>query len=465
MQIQQRRTFFLVFAIFFIVCVPFLVLFSLGYSFNLKNPEIKNSLSVKIQTIPNGADISTGEEIKGQTPIDLSINENQNVNLKVRLKEYFSEEFVVSSDSKNGIVDLSNLWLLPAKSEKISNPQNEVIQIISENLAIIKSKNNFWIQSFGLSGFDNNTQAIQESNTLSAKTITLPELSPNSQEFLLDTKKYWQKISDTYYYRDNTLLIKKDGFWQIKNLSESNNITIKKVAKIDNANLSILDNEKKLWILNLENLDLRFVDQGIDSMQSAGTPNKIWLWKYNTLYRFNPSDILTNNLDWNRNIFLKNGLIGDEVGGKFDVQNIFQGTAVQVGKYVLYTPDYKENQWQLLATNTKQIATENETLFLIDETNNLSSYNLYNNTQRFILTLNETPVSFGYVKEWNRLVFYSMDGVSSTWYNKEIFNPNIKVYRNNSWIQNQQCYSKVIAKVQFCVEDKTLVVYKNNGFF
>lgn len=464
MQLQQRRTFFLVFAIFFVTCLPFLILFSLGYSLNFKNPEIKNSLSVKLQTIPSGADILANEDKKGQSPIDLAISENQNINLKIRLKEYFTEEFTISSGDNNSIVNLSNLWLLPLKSENISNINFEVIQIISDNIALVKSNDRLWLQSFSLAGFDNTPQLIQTENKSSAKDIDFPKMEIKYQQKLNDNQSPWQKISNSAFYRDNLLLWKREGFWQFIDLKKID-IDVKKIAKIDDNHLAILEVGKKLWVFNPDTTEIKFIDQGIETMQSAGNPNRIWLWRYNTLFRFNPADILSGNLDWNRNLFLKNGLIADEIDGTFDVQNVFQGTAVQVGKYIFYVPDSKENQWQLLTTKTKQFATENETLFWIDDNNNLTSINLYNGYKRYITTLGYTPTSFGFVKEWNRLVFYSPNSVGSIWYNKDVLNSDIKIYNNSTWINNQQCYNKVISKVQYCVENKALVVYKNNNLF
>jgi hypothetical protein len=464
MQLQQRRTFFLVFAIFFVICLPFLILFSLGYSVNLKNPEIRNSLSVKLQTIPSGAEVSANEDKKGVTPIDLAINENQNINLKIKLKEYFAEEFVVSSGINNSIVDLSNLWLLPTKSEKISEVKYDIVQIISENLALLKSNDRFWIQSFSLAGFDNDPQLIQLQNKISNKDLSFPKLEEEYQIKLNENQTPWQKISNSAFYRDNILLWKRENYWQLIDLKK-NDINVKKILKVDDNHLAILENEKKLWLFEPDLMDLKFIDQGIEAMNSIGTPSKVWLWRYNTLFRFNSTDILSGNLDWNRNSFLKNGLIADEIGGIFDVQNVFQGVAVQVGKYIFYVPDSKENQWQLLTTNTKKFATENETLFWIDDTNNLTSINLYNGYKRYITLLPSAPTSFGFVKEWNRLMFYSPNSVSSIWYNKDILNTDIKIYNNSTWINNQQCFNKIINKVQYCIDNKSLVVYKNNNLF
>ena len=505
MQLQQRRNFFIIFAIFFVICLPFMVILSLGYSINTKNSQLRNSLSIKINTIPQQANITINDELKSKSPSDLSVPENQNLDLKVQLDGFATQQFKLASENdSNSMIDLSGLWLLPLKNDKINGPDFDTISIINENLAITQSKKPIeiestvestlslsnssssassisvssasalstvttqkpsFIQSFGLSGFDSAPQLIVSQDKLNAKSNSLPQLEQSLVNKLTDKTTKWLKISNSGFFANNTLLLKREGFWQIIDLSKFN-INVSKALKIDDNHLLFLDNQKKLWVFDSDNLDLKFIDQNVDNIISSGSPNKIWLWRYNSIFKFNPSDLLNaSNFDWNKGLFLKNGLIGDEVGGVFDIQNVFQGTAIQIGKYIFYVPDYRDSQWQLLTTNTKLFATENETLFWLDNDNNLTSFNLYNNSKKLITTLPVLPESMGFVKDWNRLVFYSTNSVSSIWFNKEIVNNGVKSYYLNTWIENQQCFHKVINKAQYCVNNGNLVVYKNNLLF
>ena len=113
MQLQQRRNFFIIFAIFFVICLPFMVILSLGYSINTKNSQLRNSLSIKINTIPQQADIMINDELKSKSPSDISVPENQNLDLKVQLDGFVTQQFKLASENdSNSMIDLSGLWLL-----------------------------------------------------------------------------------------------------------------------------------------------------------------------------------------------------------------------------------------------------------------------------------------------------------------------------------------------------------------
>jgi hypothetical protein len=339
------------------------------------------------------------------------------------------------------------------------------VQIVSESLAIIKRGEQYLVQSFGLAGYDNAPEVISTETKLSAKNPETTKLNnPNLEAKLTNKTTFWKKISDSAYYKDNLILHKRDGFWQLVDL-DSQNLKAETVLKLNDKVALILDTDKKIWLLNLETSETKFLDQSVNAIAGIGLSNTIWIWRDNAIHKVSPNNLLNSNINWNETIALKNGLVSDEIGNKFDVQNLFQGVAVQVGKYVFYIPDYRDTQWQLLATDVKLIATENETIFWLDTTNNLTTQNLFTGNKKYILTLESTPTSLGYIKDWNRLVFYYNEKVDSVWYNKEIVNKGVKNYSFNNWIKDQQCFSKVINRVQYCLKDDSLIVYKNNSFF
>jgi hypothetical protein len=465
MQLQQRRNFFIVFAIFFVICLPFLVVFSLGFSFNIRNPEIKNSLTIKVQSTPSEAIISTFDQPKGKTPIDLSVPESQNVNLKIERKDFVKEQFAVSADAKkNSFVDLSGLWLLPTASENFVDKDSEPIQIVSESLLINKRKEQYFVQSFGLAGYDNEPQIITSEAKISSKPLELPKLNSEVATKIEEKNTYWKKIADQTFYKDNLFLHRRDNFWQIIDLN-SVNLKATKVLKLNDKLALLLDAEKKLWLFNVDTQETKFLDKGINAISSLGMSNNIWVWRDRAIHKINPNNFINSNINWNDSVILKNGLVDDEIGGKFDVQNLFQGVAVQVGKYVFYIPDYRDTQWQLLATDVLLIATENETIFWLDQSNNFSTQNMFNGNKRFLMSLQVTPNSFGYIKDWNRIVFYYDSRVDSLWYNKEIPNKGVKSFSFNNWINEQKCFNKVINRVQYCLKENILQVYKNNSLF
>lgn len=466
MRLQQRRNFFMIFAIFFVVCLPFLILFSLGFTFSIRDPEIKNSLSVRIQTTPSNASIYALDELKGKTPTELSIQDGQNINLKIDRKDYLSEQFSLTADAnQNSFVDLSSLWLLPSSGESFEDIGSSPVQIVSESLVIIKKREKYMVQSFGLAGYDNAPETILNELKPSAKSINDTNLNDNLTSKLLNKETFWKKISDNIYYKDSLVLHRRDGFWQLNDLESENQIKASTILRLNDRFALVLDKDQKIWLLNLENNQTRFVDESVNAIASVGQSNGIWVWRDNAIHKINPEDIINSRINWTGSILLKNGLISDEIGGKFDVQNLFQGVVVQVGKYLFYVPDYKDMQWQLLSNDVQLMATENETIFWLDSDNNLTTQNLFNGNKRYLITLESTPNNFGYIKDWDRLVFYYNDKVDSIWYNKEIINKGVRNYSFNNWIKDNQCFPKLINRVQYCLKDNSLVVYKNNAFF
>ena len=105
----------MVFAVFFIICTPFMILYSSGFSIN--NTEISNSIAIKTDTIPRQADIFVDNKKVGLSPYELSTTDTGNVNLGIQKAGFVSENFLISKENnQNSFADLTNFWLLPQTS-------------------------------------------------------------------------------------------------------------------------------------------------------------------------------------------------------------------------------------------------------------------------------------------------------------------------------------------------------------
>lgn len=473
MKLQQRRNFFMIFAIFFVVCTPIILIYSSGFNINFRNTEIKSNLSIKVDTKPNGAVVNINNKPTGSSPIEFGVAYSNIVDISIQKDNFVEEKFgMIGDKNKNTFADLTNLFLLPKLSEKVFKPQlnqpelPSILEIISESQLLINNKGSIEIQDFVLSGAIGNSQLILQNPVDGGKNIIKSDLSPEIITRLITPSNVitgsWQKLDQDYFYRDNLILAKKYDYWLVVDISKLN-IIANQIVKLDSSNLLILDSEKKLWIYNTQTKINTFFDQGFENISSM--PFSIWLWKGDTIYKLENKAILNKKLSISDYIYLKNDNISGQLGREFVVQNLFQGVTIQIGELLYYVPDYKSNEWQLMASDVKVSITENETIFWITRAGDLYTNNMYNNYSKFLAKGVDPNGKIGYNKEWKRIMFYYPNRVESIWYNKDSISDPIYVYSKQNWIIGQICYQKIVDKAQYCLQDNVLVVYKNSFIF
>jgi hypothetical protein len=476
MQLQQRKNFFMVFAVFFIICTPFMILYSNGFSIN--NTEISNSIAIKTDTVPRQAEIFIGDKKTAATPYELSTTNTGNIDFSIQKPGFVSEKFVISKENnQNSFADLTNFWLLPQTSttSSVSREGSAAViksisnnQIISENQTIVEyqvgNKLSLGIMDFGIAGQVGEVQPISSSTVIGGKSIIELDLNTQTKIKLLSKDQEYKKIGNDLFFKSNILLIRKNGYWLSKDFDKMN-IKAQNVARVNSSSVTILDIDKNLWSYNFETEQTRFIDTGFVKMEILSIPSTIWLWKNDTIYRLEPADILSDNIIWNRYEYLKNRFLEEQNGQVFDVQNLYQGIVFQVGKYLLYVPDYKKNQWQIISSNTYSLVTIGESIFWLDTDKNLWSHNFNNNLIRNLAQNIELTNKIAYSDGWKRIMLYYPTSVDSIWYNKDIVNNTIKSYSKQTWVNNQNCFPKVIDRVQYCLENQDLRIYKNNNLF
>jgi hypothetical protein len=464
----------MVFAIFFIICTPFMILYSSGYSLNFKSTEIKNSITIKADTVPRGATVKINDDPNVTTPSEISTADTGLLKLKIDKPQYLSENFTAIQDSQqNSFADLTNLWLLP-ETTNVQSSSITLAKSVTNNLIISESqslvefvvggKPSLGIMDFGIGGRVGEIQPISTAAIIGGKSVIEPELNTVIKAKLMDKNQEFKKIGNDLFFKNNSILIRKNGYWLAKDL-DKNILKAQDIARINSTSIAILDQNKTLWVYNLDTELSRFIDTGFTKMKTLSTPSTIWLWKKDTVYRLEPADILADNLLISRYEYLKNPIVEEENGKVFDVQNLYQGIAIQTGRYLFYVPDFKKNQWQVVASKVHSLATLNETVIWIDSDKNLFLKNYANDNVKNIASNVELTDKITYTEGWKRVMLYYPSSVNSIWYNKDVVNSTIKSYFIQNWIKDQSCFPKVIDRVQYCIKDSDLKIYKNNNLF
>lgn len=453
-----------------------MILYSSGFSIN--NTEINNSITIKTDTVPRQAEILIGNKKSGDSPYELSITDSGNINFSIQKPGYVNENFLITKENnQNSFADLTNFWLLPKTSITSSISKEAVAsniksiannQIISENQSLVEyqvgNKLSLGIMEFSIAGQVGEVQPISSSEVVGGKSIIELELNTQTKIKLLAKDQTYKKIGNDLFFKNNILLIKKSGYWLSKDLDKVN-LKPQTIARVNSSSIIALDNDKSLWVYNFDTEQTRFIDTGFSEMKTLAVPSTIWLWRNDTIYRLEPADVLAENIVWKRYEYLKNTLLEDQNGQTFDVQNLYQGIVFQIGRYLLYVPDFKSNQWQTISSNAYSFSTMSESIFWLDDSKNLWTHNLNNNLIRNLAQNVKLTDKITYSDGWKRIMLYYPASVDSIWYNKDIVNNNIKSFSNQQWISNQNCYPKVVDRVQYCLENQDLRIYKNNNLF
>lgn len=453
-----------------------MILYSSGFSIN--NTEINNSITIKTDTVPRQAEILIGNKKSGDSPYELSITDSGNINFSIQKPGYVNENFLITKENnQNSFADLTNFWLLPKTSITSSISKEAVAsniksiannQIISENQSLVEyqvgNKLSLGIMEFSIAGQVGEVQPISSSEVVGGKSIIELELNTQTKIKLLAKDQTYKKIGNDLFFKNNILLIKKSGYWLSKDLDKVN-LKPQTIARVNSSSIIALDNDKNLWVYNFDTEQTRFIDTGFSEMKTLAVPSTIWLWRNDTIYRLEPADVLAENIVWKRYEYLKNTLLEDQNGQTFDVQNLYQGIVFQIGRYLLYVPDFKSNQWQTISSNAYSFSTMSESIFWLDDSKNLWTHNLNNNLIRNLAQNVKLTDKITYSDGWKRIMLYYPASVDSIWYNKDIVNNNIKSFSNQQWISNQNCYPKVVDRVQYCLENQDLRIYKNNNLF
>jgi hypothetical protein len=453
---SYRQNIFRIFAIFFFITLPFLVVYSLGFDLNLADRQLSNTISINIETLPRGAEISNSGKKILETPRELRAKDNQLIPLDISLPNFKNEKFIIWAPPKeNTSARITRLALLPEKNDEIKSfDENLKVAFLSDYQLLLKDNDSFFIQQYTFTGL----QGSPEKLDVFGKIDEIP-------------KNNWVELSGTAFWNpDKNLLVRKKNNWSIYNL---NIFTVKftSVVSIDENNFLGLDDEGALWQIDLNNRSFTFLDSNIQNLSFTQTPENIWIRKNKKLYRLNKALQEASNFNLLDKVYTEfpantTFLNSDLPAWKtMNIGSLYQGLLIQIHKEIYYIPDNKPNEWEKLATNVNNFSTSGNSVFWIDNTNTLFSYNMFLKEWETIsvLDIQDKPenINIVYYSPWNRIFVYTSNKVYAIWFDKEIFNKNITKYFPVTWISDSSCFTNVVDKYQFCLNDNKLVNYKN----
>lgn len=455
----KRQTIFTIFAVFFIILLPFIVIFSLGYGIDFKKGSVSNNLTVKVQTFPRNSNIFVGEN-KFETPAELSIPAGQQTKLRIENENFFTENFEVASKlNENSTARIEGLWLLP-KNPESEFTTNKIINVLDKNYLLLEKDDKYGVANYAFAGIRD--EFIEINNPENIK------VQPGSWQPLLQNI-FWEQTQNLILYQKNS------SQWELLNLKSFPNNFVS-IVGLDKNQLIVLDSEKNLWLLNLSNKTLTFAENNITGLSFTQSPDMIWLLQSDTIFRLerislDPLNInfVNNKFSSSKSILLANQVVIPENLNNFVTKNLFLGLVFKIGNTAIYIPDSNKESYKILTNDLKSIGTSGSTIFWLDKENNIHTYNLLINQERLInipdLNLeSDSEIVLSYYSNWKRLFVYTKKQVVAVWIDFDINNDSILFYSPFNWIEDQNCLSVINSNYQFCSKENKLFVYKNNSF-
>lgn len=459
MDSKQRQAIFTIFAVFFIVLLPFIIMLSLGYGFDIKKGSVTNNLTVKIQTFPRNADVLVGDR-KFQTPAELSVPSGQQTQIKIEKENFISEDFEFASNpNQNATARIDGLWLLPSAAEAEFQTEN-ILSILDKNYLLLDKNGTYGIANYSFAGIRD--EFLEISNPSKIKI----------QEGL------WQTLLQNVFWNQEQglMLYQKNNFqWEIVDLKIFPHSFVSAVSLNKNQVL-LLNSNGDLWFLNLETKVISFVENNISGLAFTESPDMVWILQRDSIYRLERTGLDPVNLDLknfkfsnSRTIFRAADSIDRQKFNNFVTKNLFLGLVFKIGNNIVYVPDSNKESYKIITNDTKSIGTSGSSIFWLDAQNNLHTYNLLTQQERLIVLPqasfdSDAKVILSYYTSWKRLFVYDQKKLFTVWIDLEINNEAILNYSPFLWLENQSCFGAINNNYQFCSQQNKLLVYKNNSF-
>lgn len=463
MNIAQRRLFLILFTAFFIVLLPFIVIFSLGYGIDFRSRSVQNNLTINLETYPRNATAEIAKQTF-QTPAELGVESGNRVDLEISKESFVTENFRLWSEEKtNSNARISSLWLLPKeKNGSYSLKNDKIVDILDENklLAQKTGQKGYYILNYGFAGPENNPQDII-----------------NSENYQISDSRWQKLLENTFWQREEGLVLyqKSPQNWEFIDLNRFNQ-KFKSIAVVNKNTLILLDNQSNLWSYEIESKSLTFIEKGFLGLAFTEAPDAIWVLGYNAIYRFERADLKITSLNFNQSIFLQNNQlkkitlgINPDNWNNFVPKNLFLGLVFKIDGYLIYIPDSNKDSWQVITSDAEHVGTFRSTVFWITSDNHLYTYNLLIKDQKFLQIPDLNPYQSQdyivfYYPGWKRFFIYTKTQVVSIWIDTEISNKGIIRYTPISWILDSKCSGEIKNNYQYCLKNGSLDFYKNDTF-
>jgi len=243
---RTRQIILLITTLFFVLATPAILLYAWGYSFDWQNKKPVLTGGLYLKSVPKKAEIYINDKpIKGTTPTFIKRLLPKEYKVKVTKQGYHSWQKTLKVESKI-VTESKNILLIPISSE---------IETINHNLTL-----NFSLKNF-----------VQEEKT---------------------NIFYIQKPSYILYKTDQN-----NSFQEQVSLTPLPNNHQYEIFFSVNGQVSVLDEEKQLYLFNQETKNFELISQDVQGLQFSYdnkkllyfTPSEIWI------YHLEKSDKITDN--------------------------------------------------------------------------------------------------------------------------------------------------------------------------
>lgn len=443
-----RALYFRTFVLFFLIILPFLVLFTLGYDINLNKSGLSQSLVISLETLPRNSKVVEKNKIVGNTPTEIKSETNTPITLDVVQDNYFPEKFTFLSAS-NTVANISNLTLIPKSPIILSkNPSNQsLVAILNDRLILTKEVGNFYIKNYTFGGIENNQVLVN-----------------NSEKIALLNNHFIDLGGSYYFYDSQSLLLLKDEKWIFKDFKKFPFKAVKVVKK--NTVFLIQTDNDQLWSYEAETNLLKFIESDISGLSKTINSDFIWILKGSQVYRIDHFNDLNFQFTTNRQYYSFDTIKKSSSSRSFfDVKSVFQGIVLKYDEDLIYIPDFDTKQTIPITNKAKSFETIGSSIFWISDNGSLFANNLeLKNEVTFdqILLKKESleNIKISYYVPWKRLFIYSDNEVNTVWFDKSVLNTSILKYFPYTF-SSGDCLVGITEKNQFCIEDNKLVSYRN----
>jgi hypothetical protein len=488
--------------IFFLVVSPILAIYALGYDFDLKKNDLKNTVTASVETAPDNAKVQSIGDFGRQnnvTNADFRIPTKNTLKLSISKEGYVNEDFTIKGkSSENSLVRLKKINLLPASEQKYDTIPSEWqnISFVSKEFLLyskadsLTNQNSWFLQQYSYGGFlgdpkpvssfVSDTQ-IQDTQTLpiNLDAAALPNISTiptNSFWEELSADIFWQKETQTYLFKNSSGEWK---VWQIQFLNMGQMDTI----WLGQNNILLFDrlNSKNLYQYDIKADKLSYLTDNVRAV--SFNSNQLWIWYQNDLYRFNKEDLdKISSYDWSGQIKYQlskfegiNSFSLYQDAKDFKVKNVYQGVVVFINGQIFYLSDSDNEKWVLLANDVEYWTSTWHSIFWVSGDGRLITQNLELGYRRFVAQLDfditkNKIINLDYYASWHRIFFYISDKtninsnmqVYSIWYNPDFINNEIKTFSQKKWLDQKICRTFIESGYIFCIDDQNkFISYRN----
>jgi hypothetical protein len=444
------------FAIVALILIPTTLFLSSGNTI-FNNGAFSKTMSLKVNTLPAFSNIKIGNTDVGSLNTDIKISDGVNINLNITNKGYKDENWkVYSPKDQNSNLSFDPMFLLPNEGLSI-NSEYKITNIIDSNLALgTKDDKNYFIP-YDFAGLKTGIEIKQPIQDLSTKPIKLDDRS-----YFFDSSKLM-----LHNYKEKLSIVSFDNL----------PFKIKKLIKVTDNILLILNAENKLYTYNIDTLEYKFLVENAYDIQPIQNSNSGFLLTNLGIFRLDRGFVPTsdNFVSSKANFLLPaEGVIKELYNTAF--KPVFKLTQIQNGVVLLINNNLFINQegikdWKLIERNVSNHFIMDNKIMYLDKDFNLKLLDIYEQFIYYVTTFDPDKSDYTYLyysQDWSRIMFYSNNKIQSTFFNKNFlpYLPTSPVISSKpiTWLDSQYCYHEVVEKSQFCISNGVLKQYRNVNF-